>query len=126
MVDIHDIYQFICTYMQTKLSTSTLYLHIWLKNIVIKTKGKRKMYMIGPEPQVSEILWIPFIIAFNSLCNVHFVLSFTHKILKSITDLANGTFADGYFCQRGEKVQILETLKNIFGGVLGSKSDITK
>ena len=27
LVDIHDIYQFICTYMQTKLSTFTPYLH---------------------------------------------------------------------------------------------------
>ena len=37
--------------MQTNISTSAPYLHIWLKNIVIKTKGKRKMYMIGLEPQ---------------------------------------------------------------------------
>ena len=68
---------------------------------------------------MSEILWIPFIIAFNSLCNVHFVLSFTHKILKPITDLANGTFADGYFCQKWEKVANFGNLiRSIVGGGL--------
>ena len=46
-----NFYVLICTYMQTKLSTSKPSLHIWIKNIVFKTKEKRKMYIIGLEPE---------------------------------------------------------------------------
>jgi hypothetical protein len=45
---------------------------------------------------------------------VHCVLSFTHEILKPITALAIGTYADKIFLPKmGKKWQILETLSDI-------------
>ena len=48
---------------------------------------------------------------------MHCVLSFTHKILKPITALAIGTFADIIFLPKmGKDWQVLETVPDIFEG----------